>query len=478
MRPFLVPALALLAIACPERPPQPTPEADTGLTDVLKQPEGWDTAIAMPQQDDLNPDPTLFELNLEAKVSTIELDGTPTTMWTYNGQLPGPVIRSKVGDTVIVHFKNSLPEPTTIHWHGVKVPAAMDGSEATQHAVQPGATFDYRFTTPEAGLFWYHPHVNSSAQVGHGLYGAFVVTDPDEPFLGDELVLVLSDASPTDGGMLAEGDESGWFGDYFGREGSLLLVNGKTLPSVKARAGVPQRWKVVNTSRARYYQVRLPVEVTRIGGDVGLISEALPGNDIVLTPGERMELWVRSDRPSTHLPVQWVDANRFHISGANGSQTVMWLDTTDAAKVTTSVKPSGTLRTIAPLDLSAAPLRKLELMEKELNGVRVLGINGLTWGESMNSPLMVHVGATEQWEIYNSTLYDHTFHLHGYSFQPISLAGKPWPVREWKDSINVPAGQKLLFAVKFEDRPGMWMLHCHILDHINLGMMAMLHVMP
>lgn len=468
----------LLAALCACAGPSPRPDAgsaDSGTS----QPSGFADGVSLFDAVDLDPSPGVLEVNLTARPAEVQVNGLRVTRWTYDGHLPGPRLRANVGDRVVVHFKNELPEATTIHWHGVKVPADMDGSEATQAPIPPGGTFDYRFTTTEAGLFWYHPHLDSSTQIGAGLYGAIEVVDPDEPALGDPVTLVLSDESTTDAGVLLPGDESGWFGDYFGREGNTLLVNGRVRPTLKARAGVPQRWKLLNASRARFYQLKIPgAQVQRIGGDVGLIAAPQPGNGLILTPGERAELWVNPMAPATTASVQWLDSDRFHLGAKLPAQDLFVLETIDAPLVDGAVTPPTALRTIAALDVSDAGTRRLELMEKAQGGIGVLGINGLTYDESKASPIMVHLGDTEVWEVANTTGYDHSFHLHGYSFQPLDSAGQPWPVREWKDTVLVPAKRSLHLAVRFDDRPGMWMLHCHIIDHVTLGMMAMLHVMP
>ncbi len=127
---------------------------------------------------DINPDPRIVEINLEAKESTIEIaQGVFSRVYTYNGMVPGPVIKTNIGDTLIVHFTNNLPEPTTIHWHGMRVPADMDGSTLSQHPVQPGKSFRYEFTVEDPSLFWYHPHVRTDVQVEMGLAGALLVSD-------------------------------------------------------------------------------------------------------------------------------------------------------------------------------------------------------------------------------------------------------------------------------------------------------------
>ena len=125
----------------------------------------------------------MLEIELEARVADVEiLPGTTTPAWTYNGTVPGPMIRAKLGDRVIVHFKNSLPEATTIHWHGLRVPNDMDGAPGvTQPPIESGGEFRYEIELRDAGTYWYHPHTDSSTQVGRGLYGAFIVEDPADP---------------------------------------------------------------------------------------------------------------------------------------------------------------------------------------------------------------------------------------------------------------------------------------------------------
>src|SRR5262249_54874880 len=158
------------------------------------------------------------------------------------------------GDRLIVHFKNNLPKPTTVHWHGVRVPIEMDGVPGiSQPEVEPGASFTYDFTVHDAGLYWYHPHVMSAMQVGFGLYGALLVEDPAEHVdVSDELVLVLSDIGVTENGGLEDPENAGAARMVFGLEGNYVLVNGRQHPKLTSRAGVPQRWRIVNAAKTRY----------------------------------------------------------------------------------------------------------------------------------------------------------------------------------------------------------------------------------
>src|SRR5262245_50741985 len=138
------------------------------LLPVSLQPSGWDSGVKLREAVDTNPAQHIVEINLEAKIAKVEYEpGRTVEAWTYNGDIPGPLIRARVGDRLIVHFTNKLPEPTTVHWHGLRIPIQMDGVPGhSQPEVQPGGSFTYDFTLPDAGLFWYHPHVMSARQVG------------------------------------------------------------------------------------------------------------------------------------------------------------------------------------------------------------------------------------------------------------------------------------------------------------------------
>ena len=206
------------------------------------QPSGWDAHIWLPEAPDLNPDPTIVEIEMETRVVTVELaEGLTVKAWTYNGLIPGPRIRVNVGDRLIVHFSNSLPDPTTVHWHGLRISIEMDGVPGySQPPVEPGGTFTYDFIVPDAGICWYHPHVMSAEPVGFGLYGAFLVEDPDEDVgVSDELVVLLSDMDLSEEGVLESPDTGGSAGMALGREGNHVLVNGKKVPPLIARSGAP-----------------------------------------------------------------------------------------------------------------------------------------------------------------------------------------------------------------------------------------------
>jgi len=238
---------------------------------------------------DLDPDPHVIEVDLEARPAEVEyLPGRKTTVWTYNGTVPGPRLEARVGDRVVVNFRNSLPEPTTIHWHGLRVPAEMDGTHAMHSPIPPGGTFRYAFELLDAGTFWYHPHVRSDVQVEKGLHGAIVVHGAGEPAAAAEHTLVLDDVWLREDGSIVEGNPGT---AMLGRQGNVLLVNGRPRPIAGVRAGERQRWHFVNAANARYFRLSVPGQkLTLIGVDGGLLETPREVEELLLTPGERADV--------------------------------------------------------------------------------------------------------------------------------------------------------------------------------------------
>lgn len=451
-------------------------ELDSGARPHAQAPD-WAEPISAPLAIDESDEPNIFETRIEARTKAIEvIAGKSTEVWTYNGSVSGPEIRVKRGDRVIVHFTNSLPEPTTIHWHGLRIPNGMDGvPSVSQPEVQPGETFTYDFVAPDAGTFWYHPHVRSAAQAGFGLYGSFVVTDPDEtPGLGDELTLALSDMSLDEDGNLQPADVSGDLGTLFGREGSHVLVNGKLNPAIDVRAGRRQRWRVVNAARSRYFQLGVAGHTfTRIGGDSGFIERPVVENTVIVAPGERSEVVFEPLAPAeTELAVQWIPYEHgFGSTFGRPEVTVFRLRVTTEEPYVEEPLPPLT-REIPPLEVAGARVVAMALTQNDaVDGSLALGINGVpSWDAE---PIVATIGETQIWEVSNTIDFAHPFHLHGFFFQVLELNGVAPTVREWKDTANVPVDGVLKLAVHFDERPGMWMFHCHILDHADAGMMGM-----
>jgi FtsP/CotA-like multicopper oxidase with cupredoxin domain len=439
--------------------------------------------MRLPEAQDVNPDPHVVEVNLDARVADVEIAPQKKFQaWTYNGGIPGPLIRAHVGDRVVIHFSNHLPKPTTVHWHGLRIPNNMDGvPDVSQPDVQPGDSFTYDFVVPDAGLFWYHPHVMSAAQVGFGLYGAMLVEDPKEDAqigVPSQSVMVLSDIDLTENGKLEDPETGGSAGMAFGREGNHLLVNGREGGRLMARPGVPQRWRIVNAAKSRYFELQIDDQhFTTIGVGGGLLEYPIQTETLVIAPGERRDvLFIPSAPPGSVLPVRAMLHNRGYgsIEARPPFDDLFQVSLTPDPPYTGPL-PAPPHRFIEPLPVEGATQVAITLTIDQLaDGKFQYGINGVPFAK--DKPLVASVGETQVWTITNKTKWSHPFHLHGFFFQVLDENGKPARPLSWRDTINVPFESSAKFAVKFDDRPGAWMYHCHILDHADGGLMGMLEV--
>lgn len=392
--------------------------------------------------------------------------GVQVKGWGYNGRIPGPVIEARQGDTLVVRLTNRLPEATTIHWHGLRVPAMMDGTDIVQRPVQPGETFEYRFVLPDVGTFWYHSHTNETVQLEKGLYGAIVVRGPDEPVVDGDRLLVLDDVRLDRKGGFAK--FGGFLERHDGREGDLRLVNGVAEPGLEVAAGQVERWRIINASSARYIRLSLgglPFRV--IGRSGGLLEHGVEATEHLLPPGDRVELLAGPFREGQVFPIEALAYNRF-TARKRGTERFATLRV-ESARPSAAQVPER-LNMIEPLaPATAEPTRTVKL------GAGLNWRQGLDFrvnGERHHHDAPVTVGELQVWEVVNTTMMDHPFHLHGFFFQVLSLNGEAPAYRSWEDTINLPPRATARIAWMPDDRPGMWMYHCHILEHHALGMMA------
>lgn len=442
------------------------------------QPAGWDAGLKLAEAADTNPDPRIVEITLNARVAPLEIQpGVRTDAWTYNGGLPGPLIRARRGDRLIVHFTNALPESTTVHWHGVQVPIQMDGVPgASQPPVQPGGSFTYDFVVPDAGLFWYHPHVMSAAQVGFGLYGPLLVEDPDDTVkVADELVLVLSDIATDDNGKLHSADSGGILGALLGREGNHVLVNGRVRPTMTVRDGALQRWRIVNAAKSRYFELVLgdgqPFEL--IGVDGGHMEYSLKKWTIVLGPGERADVLVAPRLNGKPLTLITNPFNRgFGSTEFRSAEDLIVFEPAKLPAVAAAELPKVT-RDIPAMSAAGATPINIDLVMTKSEGISGFAIEGGPFWRKTS--VRAQLGETQLWTITNKAIWAHPIHLHGFFFQEVDDKGVPVSPRAWKDTIHVPVDATRRFLVKLE-RPGSWMWHCHILDHAEAGLMSTVDV--
>jgi bilirubin oxidase len=445
---------------------------------------------ALAAQDTLSAPPVLqnqstargvVEMTLTAAPARLSLvPGTVSDVYAYNGTVPGPTLVVREGDRVIIHFHNALPEPSTVHWHGVHVPAAADGSPLDP--IAPGESHDYVFTIApgSAGTYWYHPHPDgrSGYQIAKGLYGAIIVRDPHDPLPASlpEKVLVLSDNRVLPDGSLDLPDPESAAGRADmenGREGEVLLVNGQVMPTLTIRSGEVQRWRIVNASAARVFRLALPGHTfLHVGTDGGLFERPVEVSEIVLANSERVELLVRgTGAPGSQTTLQTLAYDRYipqtRPRNWNHSRDVLSVRYA-ATSPLRAVKLPGTLRPVPALDTAQAVARRVIVLSQGLINGRSMDMNRVD--------ISARLGTTEIWQIENIVGMDHPFHLHGFHFQVLDRNGVPTPDRSWKDTINVPRHETVRIIVHFDDYPGKWMFHCHILSHEDQGMMGILEL--
>ena len=438
-------------------------------------PSGWDAGLKLTEAADLNPDPKVVEVNLTARLAEVEVaPGKRVHAWTYNGGLPGPLITTRVGDRLIVHFTNELKEPTTVHWHGVRVPIEMDGVPGiSQPEVKQGESFTYDFVVRDAGLYWYHPHVMSAAQVGFGLYGALLVEDPDEGVgVVDQVTLVLSDIGFDAKGQPEPADSGGSAGMVFGREGDYVLVNGRVRPVLRARPGAPQRWRIVNAAKSRFFYLDLEGQAfTVIGVDGGLQERPVTSDILLVTPGERVDVIVApKGKAGTPLTLRAMLYNRGYGSVQyRGVEDVMTIEFTNQPPI--AAAPVRVGRTMSPPTVEGAtPVNFVLTLPPMENNKSEFRVNGVPFWKA--KPFVAALGETQLWTVKNDSDWDHPFHLHGFFFQVIDEKGQPVRPLAWKDTVNVPMKTTARLLVAFDERPGEWMFHCHILDHADGGLMG------
>jgi FtsP/CotA-like multicopper oxidase with cupredoxin domain len=440
-----------------------------------------DTLRILPKLDNQTRRRGTVVVHLRAAPTRMSLvPGVESDVYAYNGSIPGPTLEVREGDRVIVRFRNDLPEETTVHWHGMHLPFAADGSP--MHPVPPGETRNYEFTVRKgtSGTYWYHPHPHhrTGQQVGRGLYGALIVRAADDPLPATlpERVLILSDNR-----LLADGridlaephSHQGRVDAENGREGDLLFVNGQLKPVVPIRAGEVQRWRVINASAARIYRLALEGHaLLHVGSDGGLFEHPREVNEITIAPAERVELLVRGvGAPGSSAMLQALPYDRYirqlRPRDWESTRDLLTLSYSTAAPVPL-VRIPQRLRAVPALDTTNVSAHRLVVMTQHLLNGRHFDMDRVDFS--------ARVGATEIWDVENLVGMDHPFHLHGFQFQVIERNGVPEPYRAWKDVVNVPRHQRARFVVRYDEYPGMWMFHCHILDHEDHGMMGVLEV--
>ena len=416
-----------------------------------------------------------------------------TDVWSYNGSLPGPEIRVLQGDRIRVLAENGLNEGTTVHWHGIRTPNAMDGVPfLTQDPIPVGGKFLYEFDALDAGTFWYHPHQRSSEQVGRGLYGPLIVEEADPIRVDRDLTWMLDDWR-----MTREGQIAGDFGSrhdamHGGRIGNSVTINGQMPERISVRSGERIRLRLINAANARIFGLNFgglaPVVVALDGQPV---SPHVPDDDIVVVgPAMRVDLVIdMTGKPGDALTVTdaFYEGLEYRLVDlAYGPDRLR-----DSVPDWSMALPPNPL---AEPDMQAATRHQIvfnggmmgqmmmgggmgSMMEQMREG-NMWFINGkAATGHMMDPLLLLQQGTSHVLQMDNRTAWHHPMHLHGHSFRVIARNGQPTRHREWQDTVLMAPEERVEIAF-VADNPGDWMFHCHILEHQAAGMMGIIRVDP
>lgn len=433
------------------------------IRDVLMTQATSAGALATVEREDPEDTGNVVELELTAA----PFDGDHYR-YAYNGQHPGPEIRAQVGDTLRVTLHNELDDPTTIHWHGYKVPWAMDGVTWMLDPVAPGETFVYEFPLVHTGTFWYHPHFDTDRQVDGGLFGMLIVEDPAEPVADRDLVFVLDAVDEHQDFEAPEEDPArGGHGHGHGAVAQRWFVNGVEAPlEVELDGGTNVRARFLNASNVSFAHLSSP-QLRHIGSDQGLLPAAVMQESILLGPADRAELeWVVGEEGFSLWTMPY---------SLNGGAT--YGEPVELVRV--SVANPAAAPTPLPFDWSGAEPTadpgRTDIIYAFSGSDRYDGwtINGESFPEVTVGE--VQLGTAPIVEVRNLSPTEHPFHMHGVHFEVLSVNGVAPPMQRIEDNLNLAVRDVVRLRVA-ADNPGDWMVHCHILPHAHNGMMTVLRV--
>ncbi|MCP5368346.1 MAG: multicopper oxidase family protein [Hyphomicrobiales bacterium] len=436
-------------------------------------------------------------LTLRAAPASVNLVGggyPATAVWAYGGTVPGPEIRLRQGQRLRVTVENGLEQPTTVHWHGLRIANAMDGvPDLTQPPIPPGGTFTYDLAPPDAGTYWYHPHVRSAEQVGRGLYGALVVEEADPPPVDRDLTWVLDDWRLTDEAAIAQPFGHMMDLSHGGRMGNVATLNGAIPDAIAVRPGERLRLRLINVANARLMALRFTGHRPWV---VALDGQPVPPfapdeGRVLLGPGMRADLIVdMAGAPgSRHQVVDDAYArNAYRVVDLAYGDTPLRDSPLDgpvalpanplpvpdegAAERLQVVVAGGAMGGLAQATYDGKTLGIRDLVQQG----KVWAINGVVAHRTDMPPLFtLDRGRTYRLVLRNDTAWPHPMHLHGHAFRIVARNGAPAARPHWADTVLL-APEETVEALLVADNPGDWLFHCHILEHHQAGMSSVVRV--
>ena len=416
--------------------------------------------------------------------------------WAYGGTVPGPVIRVQQNQRLRIDFANGLSEATTVHWHGLRIPNAMDGvPDLTQPPIEAGQNFSYEFTPPDAGTFWYHPHLRATEQLGRGLYGVLVVEEPTPPKVDRDVIWAIDDWRITDDGAISDDFDDRFDLDHGGRLGNFVTVNGKFLREFAVQAGERLRLRLLNVANARTFGLNFNgLEPVIIALDGQPVPPHKPVNGrVTLGAGQRADVILdMAGKPGERITVRDEHFEResydfvtfVHSPGKPLRESPLPTPKALAANplpepdLGTAVTQEVTIQGGAKGGLTEATFQGETWKTRKLfrKHRKAWTLNGVAFGDMKTPPMFVlKKNMSYLWQIRNDTTWEHPMHLHGHHFRLLKRNNKPVEHTPWLDTVLLAPDESAQVAF-VADNPGDWLFHCHILEHHVAGMGAIIRV--
>jgi len=444
---------------------------------------------------------------LEARKGSLRLAAEPaseTEIWGYNGSVPGPLLRFKKGEEVKIRLVNKLDQPTSIHWHGVRNTNAMDGvAGLTQEPVAPGASFDYRFTPPDSGLFWYHPDIQplSGEQQGRGLYGVLIVDEAQPPKADADMLLVIDDWKLDEKAAITGDFQNPTETAGAGRIGSLITLNSKPLPLVDTmRPGTRLRLRVLSAVSARLIVLSFIGVKPQVIGMDGQPCEAFEPvrRTLPLGPGARFDIIL-------DLPTEASTESNIILRGDGAQdQTMMTWKTAGDQRAEAGPLPELPVNLLLPAEIHLEKSMKLDLVigggtppqdsaaqktmgHESINlkksqpkaaaptnatppdAAHIWTINGIASDGHSAKPLFsVKRGTPVTLGFVNKTAFIQAMHVHGHAMRLLHDLDDGWEPY-WRDSVLIPEGRTKHVAF-IADNPGKWAIESLVTSRASSGL--------
>ena len=447
------------------------------------------------------------EITLTADIVEWNVDGQTLIGYGYNQMIPGPTLRVQQGSNITVHFTNNLDVPTTIHWHGLRHDIAFDGVPGvSQEEVQPGESFSYELYFPDDGIYWYHPHVREDIQQEAGLQAAIIV-EPTTAYneVNQEEILILDDIRLEDNNYAPFGEEHANFA-MMGRFGNTLLVNAQTNYEVEVQAGAVTRLYLLNTANVRPLNISIPgATMKRVGGDLGLYEQEEIIDSLIIAPAERYIVEVLFEEEQTYeirhtSPHATSKLAEIHATSPEANDNEEFFEEQTRQEVQEDIAQFSEYFD-KPVDYELSLTVAMHGMQHGMGGM-MQPAHPIEWEDDMNMRMSAE---QVQWKITDKNTQQtntelemraqvgdvikirltneedsmhpmhHPMHLHGQRFLITHIDEQPVNNKVWKDTVLVPVGASIDILVDVTN-PGKWMIHCHVPEHMEAGMMSWLLV--